>query len=806
MPRTFGFLSAVFLLIVSGAACAQWQPVGGVSSASNIANGIELTAGLARVRLVALSPTVVRVRYSWSGDFPHKASFAVVENTGFVPPGLRYHETPEVLEFSTGDLWVRVVKSSAQVIFLDQHQQVILEDHPSLPVAFHGDEFRVWKTMPQDEHYFGLGDKAGPLDHRDQAFAMWNTDAYGWNGGTDPLYKSIPFFLAIRRGRAYGVFLDNTYRSSFDFGKASRDYFFFGADGGGLDYYFIYGPDPKTVLRSYAALTGRTPLPPRFALGYQQSRYSYFPESRVRELARQFRSRNIPCDVIYLDIDYQDGYRPFTVDRTRFPDFGGMVRDLAGQGFKIVAITDPHIKQEVGYEPYDEGLAGDYFVRNPDGSLYVDKVWPGDSVFPDFTRAEVRQWFGNLYVNFVRLGVRGFWDDMNEPAVFRPEKTMPLDTVHRVEGRRTDHREIHNVYGMEDARATYEAMLRLSPDQRPYVLTRAAFAGTQRYAATWTGDNSATWEHLRLAVPTLLSLGVSGYSLVGADVGGFQGSPSPELLTRWMELGSFLPLYRNHADKGTRDREPWVDGPEHEAIRRRYIETRYRLLPYIYTSMEETSQSGIPLMRPMFLEYPNEESVLTADREFMFGHDLLVAPQLTETRDPYPVILPIGIWYDYWSDARTDGGSSVMVHPELDQLPVYVRGGAIIPQQPLVKNADEPPKGPLELRVYPGPDCRGSVYGDDGNTMAFNRGEFFRMQFTCDLQPNALHVNIASPQGRYSPWWQMIQIRLAGITAPPQEVLVGKNTIVDWRFDPARKVLLFTVPPANGSSEITVRF
>src|SRR3989442_1545840 len=514
-------------------------------------------------------------------------------------------------------------------------------------MAWEGGEVRVWKSMPADEYYYGLGDKAGPMNRRNQAFTMWNTDAFGWQEATDPLYKSIPFFLALRGGVAHGVFFDNTYRSSFDFGKESEAFYSFGAEGGELNYYFFYGPRPKQVLEEFTALTGRAPLPPLWALGYQQCRYSYYPESRVREVARTFREKRIPADVIYLDIDYQDGNRPFTIDRKVFPNFEGMIRDLGAQGFKVVAITDLHIKKEPGYAPYDSGIAGDHFVKNPDGSLYVGVVWPGESVFPEFTRKQSREWWGALYKDFASMGIGGFWNDMYEPAIFqRADKTMPLDTRHRLHGGITlDHRAIHNVYGMQNVRATYEGLLQLRPNERPFVLTRAAYAGTQRYAASWTGDNTSSWNHLRLSVPNLLSLGISGYAFVGDDIGGYDRSPPADLLTRWIELGAFNPIYRNHTAKGTADQEPWVHGPEHEAIRRRYIELRYQLMPYIYGSMEETTRTGIPLMRPIFVEYPEAKEFYGEEREFLFGRDLLVAPQVVEMLDAYEVKLPPGHWY-----------------------------------------------------------------------------------------------------------------------------------------------------------------
>jgi len=774
------FIGVVFLPVC----LMQAAPIfpGNVSSIHKTAHGIELTARDVQLRVDVLAPAVVRVRYAVTGEDPAEDSFAVLANASNDPPAIKTVETADSVSLNTGGMVVRIAKSPLRVQFLDPAGKTISEDAPDPAVVFNGNSFLVRKTMPQDEHYFGLGDKTGPLDHRGMAFSLWNTDAFGWQESTDPLYKSIPFLLALRNGSAYGVFLDNTYRTSFDFGVRSPGVYSFGGEGGKLDYYFFYGPDPKRVIEEFTALVGRTPLPPLFALGYQQCRYSYYPEARVREIASEFRKRNIPADVIYLDIDYQQNNRPFTVDRERFPTFRQMVHDLRAEGFKTVAITDLHIAKLPGYKPYDQGLAHGFFVKNPDGTVYDGKVWPGDSVFPDFTRAAVREWWGTLYDDFERMGVRGYWNDMNEPSVFRdPEKTMPLDSVHYVEDRKTDHREIHNVFGMENARATYEGLLRLEPNVRPFVLTRAAFAGTERYAATWTGDNSATWNHMRISIPQLLNLGISGFAFAGDDIGGFNGSPTPELLTRWMELGAFNPMYRNHAAKETRNREPWVDGPEHEAIRRKYIETRYQLLPYIYTEMEAASRTGVPMMRPMFLEFPDEPEVAVNQDEFMFGRSLLVAPKIWDFSQPYPVVLPRGDWYDFWTGKKQAGGTSIRVDPALDQLPVYVRAGSVLPEQPTVMHVEQVPAGPLQLRVFPGPNCVGDLYIDDGNTLAYQHGDFLRLHFSCLSSSNSLAINISTVHAHFQPWLHQVQFVVYGLERPVQAMSVNGKPLSGWR-------------------------
>lgn len=791
--------------------CFGSESLGDVTDVRPFPNGVELHAGPIAVRICALSNSVVRIRYSRTGSFPDKVSFAVVSDAGFTAPQVQIQDTEQALELSTPKLNVRVEKAPMRILFVETNGQVILQDHPDYPVSWNGSEFRVWKSMPATEHYFGLGDKTGTLDHSGQAYSMWNTDWGGFDRGTDPLYKTIPFFIGMSGSSAYGLFLDNTYWSSFDFGKEKRDALSFGAEGGELDYYFFYGPDPKAVVSEYTQLTGRTPLPPLFMLGYQQSRWSYFPETRVREIANEFRTHKIPADAIWLDIDYQMDHKVFTVNRDAYPHFEGMIQDLASEGFKTILITDLHIKKQTGYKPYDEGLVNDEFVKNADGSIYVGPVWPGDCVFPDFTREATRQWWGTLFADFVHMGVRGFWNDMNEPSVFTyPDRTMPLDTVHRVEDsqqhRLADHREIHNVFGMENVRATHDGLLALSPDVRPVVMTRAGYAGTQRYAATWTGDNTPTWSQLGLSVSMLLNLGVSGYPFAGDDIGGFGGSPTPELLTRWIELGTFNTIARSHSSMDTSNHEPWADGPEQEAIRRRYIENRYRLLPYIYTSMEETSRTGLPLMRPMFLEFPAEGKLVANDREFMFGPDLLVVPQLSETLDPLSVELPHGDWFDYWTGKRMPDKSSFSLHPKLDELPVFVRAGAIIPNQPLVQHVEEVPQGPLELNVYPGPDCRGSLYADDGSTFAYQRGVFFRTQFSCAEDSTSLKVTASSAEGTYVPWWKELRITVFGAPQKPNQVLVNGQPSDRWQYDPEHQRVAITSSYSRSGQELTIAY
>jgi alpha-glucosidase len=743
-------------------------------------NGIELRRGNVILQVVALREDVLRVRIGTRGELPEDASWAVSQEVRRQAVGVIPESSADAYGFYTKILRVRVARDTFSLSITDQQGNVLQEDLATRPMEVHGNEFRLYKRMPRDEHYFGLGDKVGALDRRGQEFRLWNTDAFRFQESTDPIYKSIPFFMTMRAGRSLGVFLDNTWCTSFDFGRREDDIYSLGADNGPIDYYLFYGPDPKRVVMNYAWLTGLPPLPPLWSLGFQQSRFSYETEGRLREIASRLRSDKIPADVLYLDIDFQKKNRPFTVDQARFPHFSQMLSELKRDHFHVVAITDLHIARvaNTGYAPYDTGASADHFVKNPDGSTYVGTVWPGPSVFPDFTQRKTREWWGTLYKNFVLEGVAGFWNDMNEPSVFQTANlTMPDDVQHRIDEtgfrpRSASHLEIHNVYGMENSRATYEGLLKINPDLRPFVLTRATYAGGQRFAITWTGDNTSSWNHLRLTTPMLLNLGLSGFGLCGADVGGFIGTPGPELLTRWTELGTFQPIDRNHTNKGSGDKEVWVHGPEQEAIRRRYIEERYRLLPYLYTLVEELSRTGLPVVRPLFLEFPRaavdlRPLDLDASNEFLFGPDLLIAPSpFPEQPDPYPVYLPDGMWYDYWTGAQIESADAkkptLVIQPRLETLPVYVREGTILPLQPVIQSTEQTPQGPLTLRVYPGKDCRGSLYQDDGKTLAYTRGEFLRMEFSCQVTPLSLTLHIGERQGTFLPWWKQMHVEVYG--------------------------------------------
>ena len=495
-------------------------------------NGVEVKVGKALISVTALREDVLRVRIGPQGTLPPDESWAALPESRHAAAQIW---PAEKSGFYTTALKVRVDPKTGALNVADREARPILSEWDGWRSEEAG--FRVDLWLAPDTHFFGLGDKMGPIDRRGRLFTLWNTDAYRFQESTDPLYKAIPFFIGLNHGQAFGVFLDNSWRSVFDFGATKPDRLTFGADGGPIDYYIFTGPDPKRVLEAYAWLTGTPPLPPLWALGFQQSRWGYWNESEVRDVAERLRRDNIPSDVIWFDISLLDGYRAFDVAKDRFPDFPKLVADLNSMGLKSVVITDLHLAAVSGYPPYDSGLAGDHFLKSADGSQYRGIVWPGLSVFPDFSRAKTRDWWGGLFHPFYdEVGVAGIWNDMNEPSIFQtPTLTMPRDVRHRIEEpgfgtRIATHAEMHNLVGMLNSRATYEGLLALKPDQRPFVMTRASFAGGQRYAVTWTGDNSSTWNHLRLSTPQLLSLGLSGFAFAGDDLGDSPARPRPNCL------------------------------------------------------------------------------------------------------------------------------------------------------------------------------------------------------------------------------------------------------------------------------------
>ena len=755
--------------------------MGRVDSVGRPSGGtIEFIAGAARVRLTFLADDLVRVRAVRHGIFGPDRSIAVAKREWEAVAPEFTPGTDSIL-FATRRMSVVVRRSPLRIVVRDSSGAILCEDH-CRGMAWDGSGMRVWKKRRPGEQFFGLGEKAGVLNRTGKAFVLWNTDIPAYKADTDPLYQSIPFFFSICRGAAYGIFFDNTYRSSFDFGVESPDAYSFGATGGDIDYYVFTGSSPRLILERFTELVGRMPMPPRWALGYQQCRWSYAPESKVRSIARMFRQKKIPCDVLYLDIDYMDGYRVFTWSPRNFPDPKKLLSDLASEGFKVVTIVDPGIKADSSYDVFESGLKQDVFLKYPDGRLYLGKVWPGVCAFPDFTSSRTRTWWGKNYRFLLEAGVRGFWNDMNEPSVFDvPTKTVELDVVHDDEGYRTPHTKNHNTYGLLMTQGTYDGVRALRPGERPFVLTRASFAGGQRYAAAWTGDNVSSWEHLQMAVPMCLGLSISGQPFVGTDIGGFIGTPDGELFARWLQLGVFTPLMRAHSVINSPDKEPWTYGTAYEAVNRATIELRYRLLPYIYNVMHAASETGVPPMRPLIFDYPADDSFILNDTDFLFGEDLLVAPVLRPGEREREVRLPAGHWYDYWTDQGYDGGREIRVPAPIDRIPIFVKSGAIIPTQQVVQYVDQAPVDPLTLTVYPADSSTSTYYADDGISFEYQRGGYIQRTLTQQRSDRSIRLTLSRASGSYPVPVRYVNIRFVGVQASPVNVAVSGRLLARFR-------------------------
>ena len=592
------------------------------------------------------------------------------------------------------------------------------------------------KKLDDGDDFYGLGDKSGFLNKKHYEYENWNSDLpQAHNEDFHALYKSIPFLMCLKaEGEAYGVFFDNTFRSNINLGKENTEYFFYTAEEGNIDYYFMAGENLVDVVGSYTYLTGTTPLPQLFTLGYQQSRWGYESADDINFVVDQYRKANIPLDVIHLDIDYMDNFKVFTWDDKNYGAPGELFDRVKSLGVKPVCIIDPGTKKEAGYAIDEEGLAKDYFAKDKDGEVYVNAVWPGDSHFPDFGKEEVRKWWADNHKVLTDIGVAGIWNDMNEPASFHGE--LPSDVVFHDGNRKTNHAEMHNVYGHLMCKATFEG-LKEQTGKRPYVITRACYAGTQKYSTVWTGDNQSLWHHLQMVIPQLCNLGMSGFAFCGTDVGGFGADCTPELLCRWVQAAMFSPLFRNHSAKGTKDQEPWRFSKEVADINRKYIELRYQFLPYIYDLFYQGETTGLPVMRPLVLHYPNDPAVRNLNSEYLVGENILVAPVLEQGVTKRMVYLPEGTWYDYWTGERIEGKQYILKDAPIDVCPMYIKAGSILPTYEVVQYVGEKPYHQLTLLVTPGEGAY-EHFQDNGEDYAYKEGIYNLYQFKADADGNIM--------------------------------------------------------------------
>lgn len=763
---------------------ARWTLPGAVRSWQVQGATLTLACDDADIQLTALSPEIVRVRLRPDRQFPPPFSYALTREDGDWPAcAISMEETPASILLRTSAVSVEVSKADASIHFLTPDGRVL--DADAEPISWAGERVALSRALPADAHIYGFGEKALPLDKRGLRTELYNFDCNGYGPGDDPLYMSIPFYMLLRDGAACGVFFDNSYRARADVGASRPDALRLEAEGGELRYYFFPGPTPADVLRQYTELTGRMELPPLWTLGYHQNRWSYYPDARVREIAREFRERRIPCDAIHLDIHYMDGYRCFTWHPERFPDPPGLVRHLHERGFKVVGMVDPGIKADRKCSVYKSGLERNVFCKYPDGTLFKGPVWPGLCCFPDFSDARAREWWGEQYKALLDVGLDSFWNDMNEPAIFGagPE-TMPDCVRFDWEGKGTDFREAHNVYGLLMVRASFEGLRRLRPDRRTLIISRSGWSGLQRYGSHWTGDNQTNWPSLANTIPMVLTLGFSGVAFTGPDTGGFSGSPSGELLTRWNQLSVFTPFFRNHTAVWTADQEPWVHGEPYESLNRAAIELRYRMLPYVYTAFWQCSQTGLPMMRPLFLAFPDDTATAGVQDQFMFGDSLLVAPVLEEGAVRRSVYLPAGRWHDFWNGQAHDGPATIEVDAPLHKLPLFARAGSVIPNWPVMQYVGERAPDPLTLHVFPG-DGKSLLYEDEGDGWAHKEGMFRLSKFALTAANRGWTLGW-SREGRYAPLYSQVEVVIHGLSTTPRAQIDGRDVEVEWQDGLAR--------------------
>jgi alpha-glucosidase len=654
-----------------------------------------------------LTDKMIRFRYAADGFFQKDFSYAISKYFDEKLVKLTLIEDDFFYYIKTQSVICKISKENLKITMLDINNNIICEDE----AGFHWQHYLLKggkinycsKKIQPDEFFYGMGDKPVEMNLRGKYFENFGMDTYGFQKDTDPLYKNIPFYMGVHNNGqiGYGIFYDNSFRTIFDFGKGNADVLSFYARGGEMNYYFIYGPNLLNVVEQYSSLTGRPEMPPLWSLGYHQCKWSYSPESKVREITTEFRKRKIPCDAIYLDIDYMEGFRCFTWSKEFFPDPKKMIGDLAKEGFKTVVIIDPGIKIDKDYWVWQQAIAKDYFCKRADGTLMEGDVWPGKCHFPDFTNPEVREWWSGLFKGLVEAGVRGVWNDMNEPAVFEIG-TFPEDVRHNYDGNPCSHRKAHNIYGMQMARATQKGIKRYLQPNRPFVITRSGYSGLQRYSSVWTGDNIASWEHLWIACQQCLRLNISGVSFCGSDIGGFIGEPDGELYTRWVQLAAFHPFFRTHSagNETSFNQEPWSFGIKYEFIIKKFIHLRYQLLPYMYTAFWQNSNFGTPILRPLaFIDQTDIETLFRND-EFLVGDHVLVCPVMRPGISERLVYLPQGKWYNIWNDSEYIGSKEYTVGCPIDRMPAFIRAGAVIPHWPKQQYVGELDILETTLHVY----------------------------------------------------------------------------------------------------------
>ncbi|MDW8171433.1 MAG: glycoside hydrolase family 31 protein [Anaerolineae bacterium] len=735
----------------------SWHTLMGEPEASLEGQRLRLNYANARLYVDFLTPSIVRVWLVRPGeDDAPPFSYALLES--LPRESLRLQSEEQTILAPLGSqrsLASHALHHQGQILFrysADAATSVIDCLYQPIDIAWHdGGRLRLKFLNQGISGAYGTGERTFDTNLLGRRLTFWNTDAGSYVRGFEPINTTVPLLILHNSEAYWGIFLDNSHRSVLDMQSrqtTTANHLEWEIAGGRLSFVCMSGPTLQSIVEQFTALTGRMPMPPLWALGYHQSRYSYATQAEVLEVARELRQRAIPCDVIHLDIHYMDGYRVFTWDAQAFPDPRGMSETLHAMGFKLVTILDPGVKIDPEYAVYQSGVAQDVFMKWPDGQPVAGVVWPGMTHHPDFTKPSARAWWTEQVRSFVQnYGIDGLWNDMNEPLYFsNGEAISPPDIVrHDWEGRGTTHAEAHNLYGTLMARASREGLEAAQPQRRPFNITRAGWAGAQRYASSWTGDNQATWDDLRLSIAMNIHMALSGQSFTGPDVGGFAGDTNGELLARWTQAACLLPFFRNHSAVDTIRQEPWRFGPEVERVCREAIALRYRLMPYLYTAFARCHFYGTPIIKPVLLDEG------TLDDCFILGDDILVAPVLMPHTLRRVVFLPQDDergWVDFWTGQLYPGGHAFVQSAPLDCLPLFVRSGALIPmwQEDLQNLSQWPQSGTLVLYGQAS-DRMSVVYEDDGEGPEYRLGKYLWRSFRVNDQGKSLEL-VETRQGQ----------------------------------------------------------
>ncbi len=758
-------------------AYSQQQPstsLGSLTKMEQTDNGLLIETNSGKAQVIVYNSGIVRIRIV-KEVFEPDFSYAVVANPE--KTDFRILETEGLITLITDALRLDISTNPVRFRFLTTDNQLINQDDAAFGTNWVGDEVTTYKTLQEGEKFIGLGEKTGNLDRRGEAHVNWNTDNPGYQVDDDDIYSTFPFYIGIHHGLSYGIFLDNTYKSHFNFGASNDRFSSFGADGGEMNYYFMYGSNIRQILYQYTFLTGRITIPPIWALGFHQSRWSYYPDSEVLNLAQTFREKKMPLDVIHLDIHFMDAYKIFTWHPERFPNPSETLGKLKAMNVHTTVIVDPGIKVEKGYKAYEEGVKENYFIKYPDGQDYTAQVWPGWCHFPDFTKPSVRKWWGDNFEPMVKDGVEGFWTDMNEIASWGGGFTPSLVKLDW-EGRFASYRQAKNAYGMQMSRSTYEGTRKLMNGRRPFMLTRASYAGAQRYTAIWTGDNLASDAHMMLGCRLVNSLGITGMAFAGVDVGGFIGTATPALFARWLTIGAFTPFFRVHKASNENQSEPWTYGENVENISRNYISLRYRLMPYLYSAFAEAHKTGIPVNRTLVIDNTFDEKCwyYAYQQQFMFGPSILVAP-VESTKEITKVYLPKGQWYDFFTGQKYNGEQEIMIECPLDKLPVFAKGGSIIPMQSIVQSTSEKPSDTLFVHVYYGSESSVyTYYEDDGHTYAYENGNFIDSKISFHSTDKKISIEPLT-SGAFTSKFKSIAVILHGFENLANQVKVNGKSV-----------------------------